>query len=67
MWHLTPDTAGWKISQLAIAGQSEGYWPYNSAGIDAAGNFCVLSSEGDESPGDAFRCHPTRVIGVKKA
>ncbi|MBN1351869.1 T9SS type A sorting domain-containing protein [candidate division KSB1 bacterium] len=55
MWTISPDSAGWNIQEQLVSGQSKGYWPYNSAGIDLTGNICILSSEGGEQPGGAFR------------
>jgi len=55
MWTLLPDSAGWRTTQQSINGQLQGDWPYNSAGIDAAGNICILSSEGGQQPGGGFR------------
>jgi hypothetical protein len=37
-----------------IPNQLYGNWPYSSAGIDASGDICVLSSYGGETPGGRF-------------
>lgn len=55
MWTLTRAGEDWDLHQQPVGGQSSGYWPYNSAGIDLSGNICVLSSQGGEKPGGTFR------------
>lgn len=42
------------LSSRALEGLPQGNWPYNSAGIDAQGNLCILASEGGSSEGGAF-------------
>ena len=44
IWSGKPANGIVQMSASAIPGVAQGHWPYGSAGIDRAGNLCVLSS-----------------------
>lgn len=50
VWTGKPDNGTLQMTASTVPGVASGYWPYNSAGIDSAGNLCILSSSG-EKPG----------------
>lgn len=54
IWSGKPENGALEMTASRIPNQLNGNWPYNSAGIDANGNLCVLSSEGGEQPGGRF-------------
>jgi hypothetical protein len=54
IWSGKPENGALEMTASSIPNQLSGNWPYNSAGIDAKGNLCVLSSEGGEKPGGRF-------------
>jgi len=54
MWSGKPESSTLALDTTVIPNVATGYWPYGSAGIDEAGNLCVLSSTGGEEPGGTF-------------
>jgi hypothetical protein len=54
IWSGKPENGTLVMTASKIPNELNGNWPYNSAGIDANGNLCVLSSEGGEQPGGRF-------------
>ena len=54
LWAGKPENGSVVMKESRIPMQLAGYWPYNSAGIYANGELCVVSSEGGEQPGGRF-------------
>jgi hypothetical protein len=54
MWSGIPVGNAIPLTTEAIPNMSQSNWPYGSAGIDSAGDICVLSSVGGETPGGTF-------------
>lgn len=54
LWSGKPDNGRLAMTATAIPNMITGYWPYNSAGIDADGDLCVISSFGGSGPGGRF-------------
>jgi len=54
LWSGKPENGSVVMKATKIPKELNGNWPYNSAGIDASGDLCVLSSEGGEQPGGRF-------------
>jgi hypothetical protein len=54
IWSGKPKDGTLAMTVSRIPNQLNGNWPYNSAGIDANGDLCVLSSQGGEQPGGLF-------------
>jgi hypothetical protein len=54
MWSGKPSGNTIEMKAEIIPNVSQSNWPYSSAGIDKAGNICVLSSVGGETPGGTF-------------
>ncbi|HET9911692.1 MAG TPA: hypothetical protein VFQ13_07375, partial [Anaerolineales bacterium] len=46
MWSGKPDSGSLDLSETRIPGVHYGSYSYHAAGIDAAGNICVVTSEG---------------------
>lgn len=55
MWSGKPENGTLLMTSTRIPNVAEGNYPYSSAGIDASGNLCVLSSVGGQTPGGEFR------------
>ena len=54
LWSGKPENSTVIMKETRIPNELNGNWPYNSAGIDANGDLCVVSSEGGEQPGGLF-------------
>jgi len=50
MWSGKPDNNTLTMTATKIPNQVNKYFPYDSAGIDANGDLCILSSEGGNAP-----------------
>ena len=55
MWSGKPQGNQISMNEEIIPGVANGDWPYNSAGIDASGDICVLSSVGGDTPDGQFK------------
>ena len=54
VWALRFRDGATTMTSEVIPQVARGHWPYASAGIDAGGNLCVLSSSGGETAGGHF-------------
>jgi hypothetical protein len=54
LWTIRPSDTPVTTTTTGIPQVARGHWPYASAGIDADGNLCVLSSSGGETRGGTF-------------
>lgn len=54
LWQGRPENGSLILTSSKIPGVSQSEWPYASAGINAAGDLCILSSVGGETPGGKF-------------
>lgn len=54
LWQGRPEKGSLILTSSKIPGVSQSEWPYASAGINAAGDLCILSSVGGETPGGKF-------------
>jgi len=55
LWQGQPDKDSLEMTSSKIPGVAKGNWPYASAGINASGDLCILSSIGGEDPGGEFK------------
>ena len=54
LWTGKPSNGAFTMTSSAIPNEFNDNYPYSSAGIDAGGNLCVLSSQGGQTPGGLF-------------
>jgi hypothetical protein len=54
IWSGRPQNGAVTMTSQTIPQVVRDHWPYASAGIDAEGNLCVLSSQGGQTPGGRF-------------
>jgi len=54
MYSGKPQNGKIAITSERIPNKYQGNFPYSSAGIDASGNLCILSSDGGQTPGGTF-------------
>lgn len=54
LWSGKPENGKLVMTITRIPNEVNGNWPYSSAGIDASGDLCVLSSDGGSTPGGRF-------------
>jgi hypothetical protein len=55
MWSGKPDNGTLTMTSERIPAMASGDWPYSSAGTDANGDLCILSSIGGEKPVGLFK------------
>ncbi|MBI5351497.1 MAG: hypothetical protein HZB50_02535 [Chloroflexi bacterium] len=55
LWQGKPEKDNLVMTSSKIPGVAKGNWPYASAGINASGDLCILSSIGGEAPGGEFK------------
>lgn len=48
MWSGKPRGKELRMTEETIPGVASSNWPYSSAGVDASGNICILSTQGAE-------------------